>query len=189
VPKNIIIIPGLGDRMWSYRLILPLWRTLGYRVYLHRFGWNDDTSYHTNINQLHEIVRSFSDDGCSIIGCSAGGTAAINALVTNPNIVMSVVTVATPYYDPNQRLRRLPRRIRLGHLVQSGVDSYGAISDPLNNDLLKKITAISGLYDQLVSTKYSTYYKIKKKRIPVIGHGPIIAASMTLYRKKLCKLL
>ena len=95
---NLILIPGLGDRKWLYQLVCPLWRTRGFCPHVFTFGWEDAASnYHDKQNRLNNYIRDLNGD-VYIIGASAGGVAALNALAMDNNIELKA-------------LRQLPRRM------------------------------------------------------------------------------
>ena len=85
---NLILIPGLGDRKWLYQLACPLWRARGFCPHVFTFGWE---------GAVDNYIRNLNGD-VYLIGASAGGVAALNALaMDNNDRIKGIATIATPY--------------------------------------------------------------------------------------------
>lgn len=167
----LVIIPGLGDRIATYRLLIPIWRILGYDAHIFSFEWEDTTeNFQSVFDRLLRHIDEYEGEAIYIIGVSAGGTAAVNALSTRPLIVRKVVTVATPYtYVPHLRNAKLMSSIE--HLQQIRLDRLG------KNNLL----SIHGIYDQIVPIASSQPTGVRTYRVVAIVHSIIIAVSLTMY--------
>ena len=95
--SHLILIPGLGDRKWLYRLVCPVWRLRGFRTHVFAFGWEDTASnYQEKQTRLNDYVRSLDGD-VYIIGASAGGMA-IAELATALLQIQSKSTRITSFY-------------------------------------------------------------------------------------------
>lgn len=82
---NLILIPGLGDRKWLYQLVCPLWRARGFCPHVFTFGWEGAVdNYNYKQNRLNNYIRNLNGD-VYLIGASAGGVAALNALAMDNN--------------------------------------------------------------------------------------------------------
>lgn len=174
---HLILIPGLGDRKWLYKLVCPVWRARGFRVHVFTFGWEDAASnYHDKQNRLNNYIRDLNGD-VYIIGASAGGVAALNALVVvDDGKVKGVATIATPYVY-RQRLKN---------------ETLARAIDELSNNLpaiqakLARVTSFYGIYDQVVSPNDSQpndseFADVNYQQLPTFGHGLTIAAGLTRF--------
>lgn len=174
---NLILIPGLGDRKWLYKLVCPVWRARGFRVHVFTFGWEDAASnYHDKQNRLNNYIRDLNGD-VYIIGASAGGVAALSALTAvDDGKVKGVATIATPYvYRRRLKNETLARAI-----------------DELSNNLpamqakLVRVTSFYGMRDQVVppidsQPNDSELADVNCRQLPTFGHGLTIAAGLTVF--------
>lgn len=180
--KQLIIIPGLGDRGGLYNFFKPLWILLGYEVHIFVFGWEEweadnlaSDALEKACSRLLHYIDKLATDQVYIIGVSAGGTAAVNALALRPAKVTNIVSVCTPFQSmPNLGNNLLNRSIAeaQGHLRA------------MNANTKDKILSVYGLYDQTVPARQSkpgATVDIKSKRIWALGHGPSILLALTLY--------
>lgn len=174
---NLILIPGLGDRKWLYKLVCPVWRARGFRVHVFTFGWEDAASnYHDKQNRLNNYIRDLNGD-VYIIGASAGGVAALSALTAvDDGKVKGVATIATPYVY-RQRLRN---------------ETLARAIDELSNNLPAiqatpaRVTSFYGVRDQVVppidsQPNDSELADVNYQQLPTFGHGLTIAAGLTMF--------
>lgn len=186
---HLILIPGLGDRKWLYRLVCPFWRARGFCPHVFAFGWEDAANdYHKKQNRLHDYIRNLEGD-VYLIGASAGGVAVLNALaMDSSDRIKAVATIATPYVY-RQRLRN---------------ETLARAIDELSNNLPSmqaKFTRITSFYstrDQVVSPtdsrlnnrcikqpNNSKFANINYQQLPTFGHGLTIAAGLTVFSKRI----
>jgi triacylglycerol esterase/lipase EstA (alpha/beta hydrolase family) len=170
IKKPLIIIPGLGDRAKQYRIVMPIWKLLGYEPYVFSFGWEDaHENFAVAIERLTDYIDNLHATRINIIGVSAGGTAAINALALRPSIVNRVVTVSTPYrFLPHLKNAKLKASIAQAKRIDvSGLGS--------------RVLSIHGLHDKTVPIGASKPEGVRARKVYMINHGFIIATSLTLY--------
>ena len=186
---HLILIPGLGDRKWLYRLVCPFWRARGFCPHVFAFGWEDTANdYHKKQNRLHDYIRNLEGD-VYLIGASAGGVAVLNALaMDSSDRIKAVATIATPYV--------YRQRLKNETLAQ-------AISELASNlpNMQAKLARIASFYstrDQVVSPtdsrlnnrcikqpNNSKFANINYQQLPTFGHGPTIAAGLTVFSKRI----
>lgn len=164
---SLIIIPGLGDHVRRYKLVVPIWRLRGYRVHVFSFGWNDEAEdFDGALQRLLRFVDALPAGRIDIIGASAGGTAAINALAHRASRIGTIITIATPY------------RV-IEHLHSNKLSaSVARMSAEMTSMSLSKILSIRGVYDGVVPPRYSVAPNVRTKIILMIGHGLIIATTL-----------
>ena len=186
---NLILIPGLGDHKWLYQLVCPLWRVRGYYPHVFTFGWEDAANdYHKKQNRLHDYIRNLDGD-VYIIGASAGGVAALNALaMDNNDRIKGVATIATPYVY----------RQRLKNEMLARAISELASNLPNMQTKLARITSFYGIHDQFVpptDSRLNNHYmknsnnskiaNISYQQLPTFGHGLTIAAGLTVFGERI----
>lgn len=178
--RQLVIIPGLGDRGTLYRCFVPVWARLGFQVHIFVFGWEDRQ---LSIEDAHKRLIQFVDTlgtNVNVIGVSAGGTAAVNLLAARPQRITKVITVCTPY-------ALVPTRFNL-KLHES--------SDRMLNNITKLDTAtktrmlsVHAAFDQLVPVKASQPAGITHLRLRSVLHGPTIFMALVCYRRTLKRFL
>lgn len=183
--SHLIIIPGLGDRKWLYRLVCPMWRLRGFQAHVFVFGWEDTTSdYREKQTRLNDYIRSLDGD-VYLIGASAGGMAALHALAIDNGKIKGVATIATPY-SYRQKLQNK-------FLEQAIAELATAL--PQIQSKSARITSFYSVYDQVVPTNNShldNIHSVKRliggrianithEQLPTVGHGLTIAAGLTVF--------
>lgn len=166
---TLIIIPGLGDRVWWYRKLLPIWSRLGYSAQIFSFDWEVPTkSFEESFAELLNEIDAHPAP-VYLIGASAGGSAAMNALQSRPKSVKKVATVAATFrYDPQLNNPKLKDSIE--HLFSQG---HALLTD--------NALSLYGIYDQKVPTSSTKRIDALARRIPILGHGAIIITALTIY--------
>lgn len=186
---NLILIPGLGDRKWLYQLVCPLWRARGFCPHVFAFGWEDAANdYHKKQNRLHDHIRNLEGD-VYLIGASAGGVAALNALaMDNNDRIKGIATIATPYvYRQRLKNETLARAI-----------SELASNLPGMQAKFTRITSFYSIHDQVVpptDSRLNNHYmknsnnskiaNISYQQLPTFGHGLTIAAGLTVFGERI----
>lgn len=179
---HIILIPGLGDRNWLYQLVCPLWRARGFRPHVFTFGWEDPTSnYHDKQNRLNNYIRNLNGD-VYIIGASAGGVAALSALVVDNGKIKGVATIATPYIYR----QRLKNEI-LARAIDELFNNLPAIQTKPEH-----VTSFYGMRDQVVppidsQPNDSGLADINYQQLPTFGHGLTIATGLTIFGRRITR--
>lgn len=171
--RRLIIIPGIGDRGRLYSLITPIWRWLGFDVHIFVFHWGDKhLAFDDALNGLLTFIDKFDSDRVYIIGTSAGGTAAINALSVRPQKIDKVVTVCTPHsVSPYLRKKLLIDSI---NIMNTGIMN-------MSNQQKTRILSMYGFCDPIVPYAKSKPVGINIKRVLFVGHGLPIFVSLTAY--------
>lgn len=187
---HLILIPGLGDRKWLYRLVCPVWRARGFRVHIFTFVWEGAANdYHKKQSRLNDYIRNLDGD-VYLIGASAGGVAALNALAADHHDkIKAVATIATPY-TYKQRLKNETLARAIGELSNNL---------PTIQQKPARITFFYGIYDQVVppdDSRLNKLCRMKKsnngkaanvnhQQLPVFAHGLSIAAGLTVFSGRL----
>ncbi len=171
--RQLIIIPGLGDRGWLYACIKPLWLFLGFDVHIFVFHWGDKQSlFNDSIKSLLDFVDGLNSKEVYVIGASAGGTAAVNALIARPDIIVRAVTLCTTY--------NINPYIRNQLLIQS-INHLSVSLSAADKKLRDKLLPVYGFCDLIVPYAISKPNNITSKRFLAVGHSQSIFLSLTLY--------
>ncbi|CAN5525952.1 hypothetical protein BH10ACI1_BH10ACI1_12820 [soil metagenome] len=120
VPKGddsaVIVVPGfLGSDFYLYELYLWLNR-IGYRPYFSSIGWNADC-LNTLADKLTETIKQAHEQTgkkVHLIGHSLGGILSRSAAAQNPELVESVITLASPF----RGVRSHPKVIQMSEKIR-----------------------------------------------------------------------
>jgi len=171
--KQLVIIPGYRDHGKLYELTRSSWERRGFTVHVRFFGWNEDVlPFGVAHVQLLEFLDSL-DGTVYLIGVSAGGVAAINALADRPNI-HKVVTVSSPL---------LPLTSVTNKLLRAAMQHAQEALAHMNPETKAKVLSLHGIYDQIVPVKLSKPTGIRTKRIASVRHVPSVVLTMTIYKR------
>jgi pimeloyl-ACP methyl ester carboxylesterase len=169
---KLIIIPGLGDHALFYSFLKPVWTALGFKTHIFSYGWESAPSNDLPMSRLLSYIDSKPDELFYIIGASAGGTAAINALIERPDRITRIATVCTPYdvipHARNPILRQSINRM-VKNLERTGLRTK------------RNILSVYARSDTIVTPRLSKYPTVVSKELPVKGHGLTIFLAMTLW--------
>ena len=187
VPKGddsaVIVVPGfLGSDIYLYELYLWLSR-IGYKPYFSNIGWNADC-LNVLTEKLAETIKTAhreTNKKVHLIGHSLGGILARSAAAQNPDLVESVITLASPFRGVNSHPKvielseRIRRRIFAGTDKSEHPDCYTGYCDcpavnVLQNSLTGKIrqTAVFTKSDGIVDWQ-SCRLKNAEKDFEVTG--------------------
>ncbi|GIU82189.1 MAG: hypothetical protein D6687_08575 [Acidobacteria bacterium] len=113
---GVVLVPGfLGSDVYLYELYLWLSR-IGYKPYFSGIGWNADCLDILVKKLLKTVEKAYSETGRKIhlIGHSLGGILSRSVATQKPNLIESVVTLASPF----RGVRSHPKVIRLAEKVR-----------------------------------------------------------------------
>ncbi len=167
--RCLIIIPGLGDRDWLYYFLKPVWKLYGFDAHIFVFGWETDMSFAAAFDRLLDYIDTQPGE-VYVIGASAGGTTAVNALAARPAVVSRVVTVCTPY-APIPNLVNTLLRQSIAH-VQKSLPTLG--------EAKRKVLSVHASFDSVVPVALSRPKDIAVLRLRSRGHAVTIMLALTV---------
>jgi protein-tyrosine phosphatase len=81
-PHNVLMLAGLGDQesIERMKLITERWKQHGLNVTLYNVGWRDGSiNFESKLEEIIKLVDKLAKEGpVSLVGCSAGASAAFN---------------------------------------------------------------------------------------------------------------
>ena len=95
---KVIIIPGLGDETRIPKFLTSHWRSYGLEPVVFAMGWRDgEESFRLKLLRLVKLIDGFvrNGDRVSLVGTSAGGSAALNTYMERKNKIHRVITVCS----------------------------------------------------------------------------------------------
>lgn len=180
--QHVIYIPGLGDsRPLKQPELLNLWRTSGIIVHYHAVGWATTEPFAAKLKKLEELVDElYKNHGpLSVIGVSAGATAALNLYMSRKDKIRRVVyicgkllgvsNVSKHYFMQN------PAFYDSLVLAQSNIEK-------LDDEDKQKMLSVHAIYDNVVPLHTSLIPGVRAKTLPSILHIPSIFLAISIYR-------
>ncbi len=183
--QHVIIILGLGDqksRQKSWKLIAKLWELFGVKVHIFRPIWSDKEDFKPKLDRLTDKINHLTNQGylISLVGISAGASAALNAYMINKAKVTTVVFISGKLQYPggvNPRFFKVNPAFKTSlHLSDINITKLSA-SDK------QKMLYTHGITDRLISPKKNKPSGISNKVVPAFGHIPSIFVAITLYSR------
>ena len=92
----VIIIPGLGDETRILGWAVGFWRWYGLDPVVYSVGWRDgEYSFRQKLKRLVAMIDEIVNnaDRISLIGTSAGGSAAVNAFMERKSKIHRVINI------------------------------------------------------------------------------------------------
>lgn len=188
----VIIIPGLGDGVKKMELATNHWRRYGLEPMVCSMSWRDGEDFKPKLGRLTVLVDNMAKKGyVSVVGTSAGGSAALNTFLERKNRVHKVVNVCG--------------RLRVG--THDGIHSFEArtasspafaqsvarlesrLSELTVKDIAKIMTIHPLFGDELVPSDTTTIEEARNITIPTTEHGLSIAMALTLFSGPLIRFL
>lgn len=183
---SVIIIPGLGDNANYVRLLTNFWKKYGLDIIAYPIDWNDsEKTFKPKLDKLLRLIDKLHASGekVSIVGTSAGGSAALNVLVERKNIIHRVVNVCGRLrVGPESGFWSFVLRTKKSPSFADSVKMFESKEKLLSNDDRKKIMTIAPLFgDQLVPYSTVPIDGAINNKIFMGEHILSIATAMTIY--------
>ena len=191
---TVIIVTGIGEMSRGLELITRHWRKADLNPVVHSIGWGDlEIGFDIKLKKLLVVIDSFvkRGDQISLVGVSAGGSAALNAFAERRKIIHRVVSVCG--------------RLRVGS--RSGFRSFQkttAVSPAfaasvilaeentrtfVDSDKAKILTMRAKYGDELVPPDTAVIEGVTNILIPTPLHTFSIVIGLTFFSKPLLKFL
>lgn len=181
----VIFVPGLDDAHEKIKSQTRHLERYGFRPTVFSLGWRDGEGFKPKLTRLVTYIDSVKKDSdtVSLVGASAGGSAALNAYYERAEIINAVVCVSS-------RLRE-----GLGLLGHGWFGLISARSTAFNEAVklfqerekhlldedLAKIMTIQGRFDQLVPHNVSHLEGSRNLKLDTLGHERTIRKALTSY--------
>ncbi|MBI2588883.1 hypothetical protein HYW35_01585 [Candidatus Saccharibacteria bacterium] len=178
---HVIYLPGIGDhRPWGQDKIIKLWRIFGVRAQFHIIGWADGEAFEPKLERIGALVDKLAAGGnqVSLVGVSAGASAALNTYMIRKDKIAGVVYVCG-------KIRNL-RGVNLSYYIKNPAFKQSLIMSDANVAKLQsadkhKMLDIRAQFDNIVFSRPTIVPGIRIKKMPIFGHIPGILMAITLY--------
>ncbi len=188
---HVIIVRGLGDHrlmrsQWNF--ITKLWGLFGVKVHVFTPGWADGKSFAPKLKRLTDQVDYLTGQGflVSLVGISAGASAAINAYVSNRDKIHKVVFICGKIHSPD--------KVNARYFIENpafkdSLDLSTANSQKLGAIDQQKILYMHALSDMTVPPGLNKLAGVQTKAVIAFGHILGIAVAVTFYSRTICRFL
>lgn len=166
---HIIYVPGLSDYIaWGQRGITFFWQILGVRVHYFPLRWAEKESFEIKLERVLKKIDELESKGkkVSLVGVSAGGSAAINIFARRKNINKVVIICGKlhrPHHMPKDRYEVNPAFKESMFLVEKSLAKLG----PKQRS---KILCVNALNDPYVPPKDSSIKGAHTYTVDSKGH-------------------
>lgn len=182
-----IYIPGLGDSAARGQdNAVKDWRKHGIELEYHPVGWGDGEPFAPKLKKLTQRIDELHKKSgkVTLIGSSAGASGVLNAAATRPDKVSSVISIC-------------------GKILNSDLTHPAFLENPAFADSVKMlpnglkelhkakvpILSVNSLYDGRVPKRDTVIEGAKIITMPVIGHVPTIAYSISVGKKRIAQFI
>jgi len=191
--QKVIIIPGLGDNIKATSWATKHWRSHGLTPVIFPMIWNDGESFNIKMGRLLEKIDEYaaSGDKISLIGCSAGASAALNAFIERKDKINKVISVCGRLRIGRQKgFRSLANRTKSSPAFKQSVELFESRQILLSAQDRKKIMTVSSKFgDELVPTSTSSLEGAYNITIPAMEHSISIYGALTIFSKPIISFL
>jgi len=174
----LVIVPGIGDDTPIYKKFARRWQRLGFECHIVAFGWaNTHAPLPSTLDTFLQRLDQLQADELYIIGISAGGTAAVNALMARP-YVKKIITVCSP-------LAAMPG-LR-NPLLGASINRLSSGLPQLSAEQKRRILSVYGSHDQVVDIRLSQPTGVQTRKLQTMLHAPTIYIAMQWYARSLSR--
>lgn len=190
---RVIIIPGLGDEVNKISWATNHWRRYGLEPVIHSVGWYDGKEFQSKLRTLIEMIDKFIKYGnrVSLVGCSAGESAVLNAFLKRKELIHKVINVCGRLRCGNQKgFRSYEARTASSPAFAQSVKLFASRENLLSIQDRKKVMTVRALFgDELVPADTAVLSVANNMVIPTMEHIFSIVMALTLFSRPLITFL
>ncbi|MBU1886074.1 hypothetical protein KKE34_05745 [Patescibacteria group bacterium] len=166
------------------------WRKQGLEPIIHPIGWHDgEDSFEPKLHQLIEVIDRFAEAGdkVSLVGTSAGGSAALNAFIERRETIHRVINVCGRLrVGPTTGFRSFESKSKTSPAFAEAVKLCEAQESTLSDSDKQKIMTMRALFgDELVPSETTILQGAYNTTVPTAEHVLSIGSSLTVFSKPL----
>ena len=192
MPKehHVIYIPGLKDQKKSYEMLINRWASFGIVPHVHRMGWHDGESFRPKLKRLVSEVNGFLENGAavSLVGSSAGGSAALNTLLEQPQI-SGVVNLSGRLRAGENVYPTLGWAGRNSASFRESVLLFESREPEIPEELREKVLVITPIWDQLVPKSTAQLRGAHNQILPSAEHMLSGLLGITIFSQRIINFL
>lgn len=177
IEHHIVYIPGLNDQHWlnkSFLKLLPLfWDPKQFPIHIFYPHWEEGNSFQEKLLLITETVDDLTSryERVSIIGQSAGGSAALNTFVVRINDLAAAVNVTGRLAEGKDVAPTLNEAAKKSPSFRKSVNEFEKLYEPtLFPEDRKRILTIRPRWDEVVPTSTVAVNGAKNLVVPAGEH-------------------
>ncbi len=180
---SVIFLRGLGDHRpmtQGQSFLAGLWRLYGIELVQVRIGWSDAEPFEAKLERIIKLIDKLHGQGrpVSLLGISAGASAALNAYTARPDKIDKVVFVCGKFHNPKPVN---PRYFLKNPAFKVSLELADQNLPKLTAADKAKILSIHPVYDELIRVSDMIIPGAHNKTILSAGHIPSIFLGLTIY--------
>lgn len=178
---TVIYVPGLGDaKINGRRLLVASWRLYSVRPVVHQMSWADKQPFEHKLQALlkHIDERRAAGERVSLVGESAGASAAMNAYAARPGSIHRVVCICGKLRNPETIH---PATYRQNPAFAESMDLLPQSLASLSTSQLSRVRSIHPLADPTVPVPDTIIAGAEERTIPTVGHATSIVLGNVLF--------
>lgn len=180
-----IIIPGLGDNTRVLEWAVGHWKRYGLDPIVYSVGWRDgEESFRPKLKKLVMLIDQYRKNGdkVSLVGTSAGGSAAMNAFIERKRTIHRVINVCGRLkVGPTTGLRSFATQTKSSPAFAESVRICEKGIEELTVTDRRKIMTVRAMFgDELVPPETTIVDGAYNTQIPSGEHLLSIGAALTI---------
>lgn len=184
----IIYIPGLGDHnIRGQRLATALWRWFGVHTVVCQMNWIDKHPFEPKLQKILNTIDTLHQQGyaVSLIGVSAGATAAIHAFAKRSNIVSKLTVICGAIQHPEE-VQEITKQ-KNPAFWQAMLALHDGVLANLSAEERTRITSFVPKSDETVNPKNMRIEGISYEPLPIHGHVKSILYALTIAARRVVR--
>lgn len=183
---SVIFIPGLSDHITFQNRIFSLWQKHGLQPILHSVDWRDgEQQFQPKLDELLQRIDQLAanEKKISIVGISAGGSAALNAFIERQDIIHRIVTVCARLRTGTATgLRSFHSRTKKRPAFATAVQRAEVNTIRLEDQERQRIMTVRARFgDELVPADTAILAGAHNTTVPTSEHVLSITAALTVF--------
>lgn len=191
--EYVLYLPGLGDHtgllFTLQSFAVRLWR-LRYGVHgeVFLFNWKDDVPLDSRIKQLLARAKQLRDEGkrISLVGVSAGASAALHGFAARPQLFHTVICVAGEINGADHISNSI---YQANPLFAQSMQHMGETLKKLSAQKRQSILSLYGSHDRWVPERHSYIPGAKNHVFKAYGHVVSIALALTVHAGQIIRFI
>jgi aryl-alcohol dehydrogenase-like predicted oxidoreductase len=185
---QILILPGLSGNTKMVERATKHWEKDGIDVIVHDVKWKDEsTDLETKLEEISRKVAELTKKGpVSLIGLSAGGSAAFNTFLKNSDFINKAISICGRLREGEHKYRSLEKKFAKSKSFKESVLLFEKQENNIPEELKKRMLTTSARFgDQHVPADTSYIENVQHIKVPMGEHSTTIGLTLTVFKDKL----
>lgn len=185
---SVIFVPGLGEHTTLYKHLTSDWPKYGLNPVIHSIRWRDKNShFQSKLQRLVSLIDTLYESGntVSLVGVSAGASAALNAFTERKEQVSRVVSVCGRLRTGREKgFRFYETLFARSPALESSVKQFEENERNLSMEDRRRIMTTRAKFADISAPKETSILDGSyNKEIPMAVHMPTIIVALKIFPK------